>query len=272
MRIFDLSRGSPDRGCGREYERWPARDLWCGCPLADGRFSHELDECGPPGVRDERARRAPAAAVCSSGVEAGVGQPGERSRRSRRPRRRRALPCGTIGSSAKRRWICVPSRWTHAATSVQRAAAARPRSKPSSAQKSQLGRHVSAARSSSGDVLEGHGSRRARRSQSIWFCLRMMMCSIRCSSASERASWPECGMTACRASVTSSSVAIRWSSALAGVRVPLELADLRRRVAAERGDLLDERGACPRARAARSPTACPPRPGPRGRTSSPTPA
>ena len=35
------------------------------------------------------------------------------------------------------------------------------------------------------------GSRRARRSQSTWFCLRMIRCSIRCSSASERGSWPE---------------------------------------------------------------------------------
>ena len=54
----------------------------------------------------------------------------------------------------------------------------------------ELGRHVVLAQLER-DVLERHGCRRARRSQSIWFCLRMMMCSIRCSSASERASWPE---------------------------------------------------------------------------------
>ena len=36
-------------------------------------------------------------------------------------------------------------------------------------------------------------ARAARRSQSTWFCLRMIRCSIRCSSASERGSWPESG-------------------------------------------------------------------------------
>src|SRR5215210_70798 len=66
------------------------------------------------------------------------------------------------------------------------------------------------------DVLERHGSRRARRSQSIWFCLRMITCSMRCSSASDAASWPEWGMTACSVSVTSSSVSMRWSSAFPG--------------------------------------------------------
>ena len=53
-----------------------------------------------------------------------------------------------------------------------------------------------AARADDEDVVvrvrdDDYGSRRARRSQSTWFCLRMIRCSIRCSSASERGSWPE---------------------------------------------------------------------------------
>ena len=67
----------------------------------------------------------------------------------------------------------------------------------------------------------------------------MITCSIRCSSASERGSWPECGITACSAAIVSSSASI--SASIARRRRSCQrAARTRPRVAAERGDLLDQ--------------------------------
>ena len=85
----------------------------------------------------------------------------------------------------------------------------------------------------------GSWLRAARRSQSTWFCLRMIRCSMRCSSASERGSWPDGGMTPCSAAMASSSLSIRCSSVLPG-RGSSSARRLRGGVAAERGDLLDQ--------------------------------
>lgn len=57
------------------------------------------------------------------------------------------------------------------------------------------------------------GAREDRSRKSTWFCFRAMTCSMRCSSASERPSSPVSGMTACSASIVSSSDSMIQSTA-----------------------------------------------------------